>query len=254
MIQIHELNKSFAELRALTDCTFSLEKGELCGLVGPNGAGKSTLFKLIMGLLEPDSGSILMLNQEIIFGDTEYKKNIGYAPEAPQLYDYLTGVEFLSFIASAKQIPVKAAAAELDHWLEFFSLQDKAHELIKNYSQGMRRKLSLCSALLGQPAVLLLDEATNGLDPESSFRFKEYLRSYCQAGGCVLFSSHIIETVEHLCDRLILLAHGKIIKLLEKNQWLNLRSEDSSLEQLFLQLVQQEQSLALNSTSAPDSQ
>lgn len=238
MIEITGLCKSFGELCAIEKLSFSLQKGSLCGLVGSNGAGKSTLFKMVMGLLEPDSGSIKIKDDKIIFGDTDYKKNIGYAPETPQLYEYLTGTEFLNFIAGAKQISQSAAKDQINFWLGFFVLLDKAGELIKNYSQGMRRKIFLCAALIGEPEILLLDEATNGLDPESGYRFKEYLREYIKNGGTILFSSHIIETVEHLCDRIIILSHGKVKKELEKSNWQNLRHQGSSLEQLFIDLMQ----------------
>jgi ABC-2 type transport system ATP-binding protein len=177
--------------------------------------------------------------EQIVFGDTTYKKQIGYAPEMPQLYEYLTGLEFLQFIAAAKQFSENLRKDEIFKWIEFFDMSEKANELIKNYSQGMRRKISLCAALIGTPPLLFLDEATNGLDPESSFAFKQYLKSYCAQGGTVLFSSHIIETVEYLCDRIIILHHGKIRKELGKKEWEFLRQQSFSLEQLFIKIVQE---------------
>ena len=240
MIKIENLSKSFAEVQAIDNVSFSIKAGSLCGLVGPNGAGKSTLFKLMMGLLEPDSGKIQIDNRIIQFGDTDYKSNIGYAPENPVLYDYLTGLEFLQFIAAAKRISPEKRRQEIESWIDFFDLSDKAGELIKNYSHGMRRKMSLSAALVGSPKILLLDEATNGLDPEGSYKFKGYLKQFCENGGTVLFSSHIIETVERLCDRIIILHHGKIRKELEKEEWEILRDQGSSLEQLFIHLVQAE--------------
>lgn len=238
MIIVEHICKSFDTVPALNDVSFSIEAGALCGLVGPNGAGKSTLFKLLMGLLELDSGQIKIAGVTINFGETCYKSRIGYAPEAPILYDYLTGVEFLHFIAAAKRLPEKLKQSEIKKWIDFFDLSSKAGELIKNYSHGMRRKISLCAAMIGSPSILLLDEATNGLDPESSFKFKNYLKTYCQQGGTVLFSSHIIETVEHLCDRIIILHQGKIRQELERNNWEGLREQGSSLERLFIALVQ----------------
>ncbi len=240
MIEVQHISKSFAELHALRDVSFSTKAGTLCGLVGPNGAGKSTLFKLLMGLLEADEGQILIAGEPIYFGDTTYKKQIGYAPEMPQLYEYLTGLEFLQFIAAAKPCSGDTKIDEIKKWLNFFDMSEKENELIKNYSQGMRRKICLCAALIGTPPILFLDEATNGLDPESSFAFKQYLKNYCAQGGTVLFSSHIIETVEYLCDRIIILHQGKIRKELGKKEWENLRFENSSLEQLFIKMVQEQ--------------
>ncbi|MCI0493546.1 ABC transporter ATP-binding protein [candidate division KSB1 bacterium] len=238
MISVQNLSKSFGSLQAISNVTFSIEQGKLCGLVGPNGAGKSTLFKLIMGMLEPNNGEIHIANEKVQFGDTDYKNQIGFVPENPALYEYLTGSEFLTFVAIAKKMPIENRQAEIQNWLEFFHLTTKSGELIKSYSHGMRRKISLCSALIGSPQILLLDEATNGLDPEASFKFKEYLKTYCQNHGTVLFSSHIIETVEHLCDRIIILHQGKVRQELNRTDWEDLRKQGSSLEQLFISVVQ----------------
>lgn len=240
MIQIQNIQKSFETTKALNKISFDIKVSEICGLVGPNGAGKSTLFKIIMGLLEQDTGEIIIDDIKIFFGDTDYKQLIGYAPEEPVLYEYLTGVEFLQFIAAAKQMPPDIRTRRIGEWLDFFSLTPKANELVKNYSQGMRRKLSLIAALFTEPKILLLDEATNGLDPSSSYKFKEYLKKFCAGGGTVLFSTHIIETAEHLCDRIIILNKGNIIKQLIQKDWKHLRDNNSSLELLFMSLVDSE--------------
>lgn len=237
MITVKNLSKAFEHIQALNDVSFTVEKGALCGLLGPNGAGKSTLFKIMMGLLAPDSGKIALAGKRVAFGESDYKCKIGYAPETAILYEYLTAREFLNFIAAAKEIEAAKRVEEIQYWLAFFDLTAKAEELIINYSHGMRRKISLSAAFLGAPEILLLDEATNGLDPESSFRLKEYLREFCDRGGTVLFSSHIIETVEHLCDRIIILHHGQVLREMERNEWEGLRRQGSSLEQAFIELV-----------------
>jgi len=193
--------------------------------------------------LRAGDGEVVIADRPIKFGDTEYKRLIGYSPENPVFYEYLTGLEFLNFIAAAKQATPRnrqstPSSQQIQRWLAFFDLTPKAYELIKNYSHGMRRKLSLIAAVLGAPAILLLDEATNGLDPETSFRFKEYLREYCRNGGTVLFSSHIIETVEHLCDRIIILHRGRVLQEMRRAEWEQLRKAGSSLEQKFIALVQ----------------
>jgi ABC-2 type transport system ATP-binding protein len=239
-IEITSLCKSFEKVQAVRDASFSVEKGELCGLLGPNGAGKSTLFKMLVGLLQPDAGEITLDGNVATFGEVEHKRVIGYAPETALLYEYLTAVEFLGFIAAAKEIPKALRKDQIDHWLSFFELTEKAADLVLGYSQGMRRKLSLSAALLGAPRILLLDEATNGLDPESSYRLKEYLRNFCKDGGTVLFSSHIIETVEHLCDRLIILHQGRVIREMRRPEWEALRHQGTSLEQEFVAIVRTE--------------
>jgi len=234
MIKIQELTKSFGAVHAVSNVTFAIAAGRLCGVVGPNGAGKSTIFKMIMGLLEPDAGTITIAGKQIQYGDTAYKRLLGYCPEEPVLYEYLTGAEFLHFIAAAKKIPKEK---QVQKWLDFFQLTAKADELIRNYSHGMRRKISLSAALLGDPKILLLDEATNGLDPECSFHFKEYLKDFCKAGGTVLFSTHIIEMMEHLCDQMIIVNQGQILRELRQDDWQGLRASGSSLEQLFMRLI-----------------
>lgn len=237
MVIIQNLNKSFQQVQALQNVTLAVRQGELCGLLGPNGAGKSTLFKIVMGLLAADAGEISVAGEKIHFGEVEYKRKIGFAPESPVLYEYLTGREFLNFIAAAKHLPKSERENEIAEWLEFFDLAPKADDLILEYSHGMRRKISLCAALLGQPDILLLDEATNGLDPESSYRLKEYLREFCKQGGTVLFSSHIIETIEHLCDRIIILHQGRMLRELQREEWERFRPQGSSLEKEFMKLV-----------------
>lgn len=238
MIVIKDLSKSFESVQALQEISFSITKGTLCGLLGANGAGKSTLFKIVMGLLAADVGTMTLSGAVITYGATTYKCKIGYAPETPALYEYLTGWEFLQFIAAAKEIPRAAREPQIQYWLKFFDLTEKTGELINGYSQGMRRKISLAGAMLGDPEILLLDEATNGLDPESSFKCKNYLREFCRRGGTVLFSSHIIETVEHLCDRIIILHRGRVCREMQQPEWQKLRQQGSSLEQEFIKMVQ----------------
>lgn len=237
MIKISNISKTYDEVTALKSVSFRVQPGQLCGLLGPNGAGKSTLFKIIMHLLFADEGEIQLNDQPVDFKNFAYKRQIGYAPEAPALYEYLTGAEFLKFIAGAKQVPPGDQHAEITKWLAFFKLENKAQELVINYSQGMRRKLSLCAAIIGKPKLLLLDEATNGLDPETSFYFKTWLQEYCAGGGTVLFSSHIIETIENLCDRIVILHQGQILKEMEHREWKIKKQAGESLEQQFIQLI-----------------
>lgn len=238
MIEILDLKKTFGTIRAVDGISFSAMKGELCGILGPNGSGKTTLFKTLMGLLEADSGTFRIADTSITYGETDYKSAIGYAPEEPVFFDYLTGRQFLNFICAAKNIALENTVKQIEHWLAFFDLTGKGDELIAHYSQGMRRKLSLSAALLGDPALLILDEATNGLDPESSFRIKSWLREYCNQGGAVLFSTHIIEIVEHLCDRIIVLYRGQKLAEWQRSEWQAWRQNGTSLEAEFMRLIE----------------
>ena len=237
MITVDQISKSFNGSYALTELSFEIPAGSLCGLVGPNGAGKSTLFRIIMGLVEANCGTIAINNTPIHFGDVGYKINIGYAPETPLLYDYLTGEEFMRFIATVRKLNDSTFNEELDDWARFFNMQEKLPELIRDYSQGMRRKLSLMAALIGKPSVLLLYEATNGLDPADSYAFKGYLKSFCAGGGTVLFASHIIETVEQLCDRVMIIHQGRLIRTLTRRELKQLPAQGTSLEQIFMESI-----------------
>ena len=241
MISIKNISKKFDKVQALESVTFDIARGELCGLVGANGAGKSTLFNILMGLLEPDRGEVYLDGKRVNFGDFAYKKDVGYAPENPALYEYLSGSDFLNFIAAAKKIPHSTRKTEIHKGISFFKLEDKADELIINYSHGMRRKMSLCAALLGEPKLLLLDEATNGLDPITSYDLKEYLRNFCATGGTIIFSTHIIETLEHLCDRIIILHQGKVLRTMIRDEWQKLADQGTSLEQQFIKLINKSQ-------------
>lgn len=254
MIEISQISKSFGPVRALRDVSFTAGGGTICGLLGPNGAGKSTLFKILMGLLPPDSGTCRIAGTPITFGETAYKQGIGYAPENPVFFDYLTGRQFLAFIAAAKAVPPGRRENDIRHWLSFFTLQEKADELIVHYSQGMRRKLSLAAAFTGDPGILILDEATNGLDPESSYNLKQQLRAFCKAGKTVLFSTHIIEVAEQLCDRIVILHRGERARELHRDEWLAFRKAGTSLEQEFIRIVQQDPARdSAASRTAPDS-
>lgn len=232
MIALAGIEKSYGALRALAGVSFRLEPGTLCGLLGHNGAGKSTLFKILVGLVEPDAGTLEVLGRPTPFGEAEFKRAIGYVPESDLLDDYLTVREFLEFVAAVRALPAAGRAVDIARWLEFFDLGPKRDALLLECSHGMRRKVGLAAALLGRPRLLLLDEAMNGLDPESRARLKQELKSFCAAGGTVLFSTHVLETVETLCDRVLILAGGRLTRQLEAKEWG--AAGPGALEALFL--------------------
>lgn len=236
MLRVTDLTRYYDTLLALDRITFEVQAGTLCGLLGPNGSGKSTLFKLLTGLLEPDRGEIRMLDETIHFGDHRHKFHLGYAPEEPEFYEYLTGYEFLQFIAAAKGLRGASVEQAVRRWLDFFDMIPKADDLILNYSHGMRQKTSLSAALIGTPKILLLDEATNGLDPESSYKVKTYLRDFCQNGGVVFLSSHVVELIENLCDRILILNQGRLSADLNPADLERIRQEQS-LERYFMSRI-----------------
>jgi len=237
MIRIHELYKSYDGVQALRGLSLQIKRGELFGLIGVNGAGKSTLLKILIGLLKPDSGHVTVADMDISTEPVRVKKMIGYVPEELILYDYLTGFEFLEFVARLRGIKGDIVDKKIRNLLADFSITDKANELIADYSHGMKQKISLCAAMLGEPEILLLDEPTNGLDAESAIRFKQRLREMCDAGVTVVFSSHILDTVEKISNRIGIIHHGQIVACDTMENLRKVVGPGKSLEDIFISLI-----------------
>jgi ABC-2 type transport system ATP-binding protein len=231
MIRINDLKKNYGNVQALQSINLELNSGEILGLVGANGAGKSTLIKCLVGLVRPDSGTILRQGRAFSWTD---KKDLGYAAESPLLYDYLTGQEFLRFVGEIRNMDNRLLSRRIDYYLELFCLHEKSTELIADYSHGMRQKISLAAALLSEPAILLVDEPTNGLDPESVFNLKNELQRLCRQGTAVLFSSHMLDTVEKICRRVAVLHHGR---LLADDQLERLVAGAGHLEEAYMAMI-----------------
>ncbi|MBN1334831.1 MAG: ABC transporter ATP-binding protein [Deltaproteobacteria bacterium] len=198
------IHRSYGRLEVLRGVTLSVHPGEFVGLVGNNGAGKTTLLKILAGQLAPGSGTVHVAGVDLSIDPRGARARMGYVPEQPALWEYLTAREFLSFVAEVRGAP------DLGEALEVADLGEDAERLIREYSQGMRRRTALAAALLGHPPVLLLDEALNGLDPSSASRVREVLRTRCAAGAAVLLSTHALETVERLASRVVLLSGGRV--------------------------------------------
>ena len=221
MIEVRGLRKEYGRVVAVDEVSFSASPGQLVGLIGHNGAGKSTTIKMLTGQLRPTAGSVTVDGIDVLADPGAARTKIGYVPEDPRLYDYLTCREFLELVRDLR------GTGDLDFGLEVAALGDDADRLIREYSQGMRRRTSLAAAVLARPPVLVLDEALNGLDPPSAARVKAQLRSLCDAGACVLLSTHVLETVEKLADRVVMLAHGRVVADEEVG--------DQDLEAMFLE-------------------
>lgn len=204
-IEIQGLRKEYGRIVAVEEVSFSVEPGELVALIGHNGAGKSTTIKVLTGQLLPTKGSVHIAGVDVLKNPGEARTKLGYVPEDPKLYDYLTCREFLELVASLR------GHTGIDEALALAGLGKDADRLIREYSQGMRRRTALAAAVLGKPPVLVLDEAINGLDPPSANRVKEGLRALCDGGAAVLLSTHVLDTVERLADRVVMLAHGRVV-------------------------------------------
>lgn len=205
MIELSGLRKQFGPTVAVEGANLVVQPGEFVGLIGHNGAGKSTLLKMLAGQLLPTAGTVKIAGVDMQADPNGARGHLGFVPEEAPLWDYLSAREFLEFVI---QVRGKGDLAEA---VELTGLGSDADRLIREYSQGMRRKTALAAALVAHPKVIVLDEALNGLDPPSAARTKQMLKQRCREGACVLFSTHIVETVEAVADRVVMMANGRIV-------------------------------------------
>lgn len=204
-VRFEGVRKVFGRVVAVDRVDLTLEPGTFVGLIGHNGAGKSTCLRVLTGLLRPTEGRVLVGGVDVHADPGEARKRFGAVPEEPAVYPWLTAREFLEFVAEVR------GGGDVGAALELTGLGADADRLVREYSQGMRRKTALAAALLGGPEVLVLDEALNGLDPPSAARVKQALRARVDAGATVLLSTHVVETVQAVADRVIMLAHGRVV-------------------------------------------
>jgi ABC-2 type transport system ATP-binding protein len=239
MIKIQNVTKSYAKgkIKAIDELNLHVKKGEIFGFIGPNGAGKTTTIKMLTGILAPDSGEIYINGKNIKTDTIEVKRNIGYVPDSQEIYDRLTGMEYLNFIGDIYGVSSTQRRQRIENYLELFALKGAIGELVRSYSHGMKQKLMLIAALLHEPPLWLLDEPLVGLDPRSALTLKEAMRTHCDNGNTVFFSTHVLEVAERLCDRIGIIKDGKLIAsgTLEE-----LRSGETgaSLEHIFFELTQ----------------
>jgi len=243
LLKIEHLNKDYKNTKAINNLSITLKQGKLYGFVGINGAGKTTTINILANILKPDSGKIEILGEKIKHGDWEYKSKVGFVLEEPKYIEYLTGLEFLKFAGIMQNLDetiIKTRSIEL---LDFLELNDKYNELIKTYSKGMKKKISLATALLHNPELLILDEPLEGIDPVSSNRIKKLLKKFINNDKTVFISSHELGTIENICDEFIIIHKGSNIfqgtieMLKEKIGITNEELINSSLEELFVKLI-----------------
>lgn len=241
MLKVNEVIKKYGSFEAVKGISFEIKPGEILGFLGPNGAGKTTTIKMCCGLLNPDSGSIT-IDQHLIDAEPERaKKALGFVPDEPFLYTDLTGRQFLDFVGEIYGVDPKVRHERMSHYLTYLEMTDKADDLIKSYSRGMKRKIALIAGIIHQPKVLLLDEPTLGLDAMSAKKSKDLIREIAyKEGTAVLLTTHVMEIAEQICDRIAVITDGKIIALGTLEQ-LQERAQDSgSLEDVFVKLAHQE--------------
>ena len=208
MIEIKQLVKSYGNKEVLHGIDMDVREGEIFGFIGPNGAGKSTTLKCLSGILPFESGSIKVGGYDILTNPMEAKRIMAYLPDNPDIYEGLTGVQFLNFVGDVFGIPSDVRTSRIDELSKELELYGSLGDQVSGYSHGMKQKLALISAFLHDPKILVLDEPFVGLDPKAAFILKEKMRQLCERGSAVLFSSHVLEVVEKLCDRVGILVAG----------------------------------------------
>jgi ABC-2 type transport system ATP-binding protein len=233
MIELVGLGKRYGDFSALTDVHLRVGRGELFGLLGPNGAGKTTSIKLLMGFLKPSSGTARIAGLDCFESRVELKRKVGYLPDEPVFHDYLRGREIVEFVADMHGLSRAEAQARSAPLLEQVELGDALHDYAINYSRGMKKKLALVCALLHEPEVLVLDEPTSGLDPLATRRLNELLAARKSQGTTILLSSHLLDQVEKLCERVAIVANGRIAAVGSLADLKRERGSSASLEEVF---------------------
>jgi ABC-2 type transport system ATP-binding protein len=239
LVRVADLGKRYGTHVALDALHFELHAGEVVGLLGPNGAGKTTTLKLLLGLLRPTHGHARILGLDCTRDSQRVKERIGFTPDEPQFYDFLTGRETVDFVISARGLDPREAWRTAEEFAALLELGPQLAVLTSSYSLGMKKKLALLCALVHRPRVLLLDEPTNGLDPPTAHRVRELLRAQAAHGATVLLSTHLLDMADRMCDRMLVIDHGRSIgsgtaAALRVQAGL---TETASLEEAFLRLV-----------------
>ena len=232
VIEFDQVSKRFGEVSALDKVSFRVGKGEIFGLLGPNGSGKSTAMRLCVGILRPDEGSVRVLGHDTKSEARLVKRLVGYSPEEPRLYDFLSGYEYLNFVSGIYGLEPEERREKIDRFVEAFGLEGKIDEEINGYSRGMRQKVSLIAAMLHDPEVLVLDEPVAGLDPRSARIVKELLKGFKRMDRSILISTHILGVAEAICDRVALMRRGRLLVSGRIDELLKM----GGLEDVFLEL------------------
>ena len=234
MIRLNNVSKTYAKssVQAVSDLSLTINDGEIFGFLGPNGAGKSTTIKMITGILSPDCGSIEIEGINLAENPIAAKSLIGFVPDNHETYETLKGIEFLRFVGTMYGVDRDVLAERIRRYGEVFEMTDAIPNMIAGYSHGMKQKLMVIAALVHQPKVWILDEPLTGLDPQSAYQLKTLMREHADRGNTVFFSSHVIDVVEKVCDRIAIINHGKLVAVDTLD---NIRQNpDLSLEEIFL--------------------
>lgn len=237
-IAVTDVSKSFGSLKAVNQLSLLIEGGEIRGLLGPNGSGKSTTMKMILGLLKPDSGSISVCGIDVRTKPVEARRALGYVPETPFLYEYLSAAEYLDLVGVAYGLDRTQRKKRIGELLQALQMDKHVNEVMSGFSQGMRQKIALISALMHKPKVLILDEPLNGLDPRSARIVKEILHRLAEEGVSILFSTHVLEIADAICSKITIINNGSTIAEGTSQEIKTMAGlKSSTLEDVFLKLT-----------------
>lgn len=237
-VELNSVLKRYNELVAVNNVSLTIKPGEIFGLLGPNGSGKSTTLKMLLGLVQPDAGSVHVLGLNVKEDPVAVKMLVGYAPESPHLYEFLTGIEFLDFIGDIYGMRPEEKKTRINEYLKALQLEGREGDMIGSYSEGMKQKIALISAFLHKPKLLILDEPLNGLDPRSARIVKDFLYKLKQQGVTTIMSTHILEIAQAVCDRIAIMYQGNLLALGNMEELRQMAKLPSSgLEDIFLKLT-----------------
>jgi ABC-2 type transport system ATP-binding protein len=239
VLEVRHLTKRYDSILAVENVSFCVRPGEILGYLGPNGSGKSTTINMVVGLLEPSSGTLSLYGQSLFQDASAYKRRIGYVPEEPFLYTHLTAVEYLSLVGGLRGIPQAVVHDKASALLRLFDLWDSRYQTMTGFSKGMRQRVLLAAALLHGPDLLVLDEPFAGLDVNAAHLFQTLLRRFVDGGRMILFSSHRLDVVERVCSRVVILHGGRIVAE-DTVAALQRSIASGSLDDVFARVTQQE--------------
>lgn len=232
MLKISNLTKKYGDKTAVNNLTLQIAPGEIYGFIGHNGAGKTTTLKCIAGIHSFDDGEILIDNLSVKDNPIECKSKTAYIPDNPDIYSFMTGIQYLNFIADVFNVDSLKRESLINNYAESFEIKDNLADSISSYSHGMKQKLVIISALIHEPKLIIMDEPFVGLDPKASFLLKEIMRDICNRGGAIFFSTHVLDVAEKLCDKVAIIKNGNLIA----QGTIDEVKGDSSLESAFLEL------------------
>lgn len=232
MLRIDHLTKTYGDKKAVDNLSLHIHAGEIYGFIGHNGAGKTTTLKCVVGILGFEQGEIFIKGSSVQASPVECKKQIAYIPDNPDLYDYMSGIKYLNFVADIFGVASETRQERIRKYAEAFELTKDLAQPISSYSHGMKQKLAVIAAWLHAPKLIIMDEPFVGLDPKAAFILKEMMREHCHHGGAIFFSTHVLEVAEKLCDKVAIIKQGKLI---QSGTMEEVRG-DESLEEVFLEL------------------